>query len=132
MIKSEHQIVLGLIVPMASGCNLPTKTLKKGSQNILSERNKNITKFYEHFLTSIYCLKGLLSPKSTYQSFYMKLRGQTLLTTNNMNPSVLRIYCHVWTVIRNFAYTVKTLNIGTPRPATVVVLNIKQFNFTLK
>ena len=26
--------------------------------------------------------------------------------------------------------TVKTLNIGTPRPATVVVLNIKQFNFT--
>ena len=29
-------------------------------------------------------------------------------------------------------YTIKTLNIGTPRPATVVVLNIKQFNFTMK
>ena len=28
--------------------------------------------------------------------------------------------------------TVITLNIGTPRPATVVVLNIKQFDFTLK
>ena len=28
--------------------------------------------------------------------------------------------------------TVKTLNSGTPRPATVVVLNIKQFNFTRK
>ena len=28
--------------------------------------------------------------------------------------------------------TVITLNIGTPRPATVVVLNMKQFNFTLK
>ena len=28
--------------------------------------------------------------------------------------------------------TVITLNIGTPRPAAVVVLNIKQFNFTLK
>ena len=28
--------------------------------------------------------------------------------------------------------TVITLNIGTPRPATVVVLNIKQFNFTLR
>ena len=28
--------------------------------------------------------------------------------------------------------TVITLNIGTPRPATVVVLNIKQFNFTFK
>ena len=30
-----------------------------------------------------------------------------------------------------FQVTVKTLNIGTPRPATVVVLNIKQFNFSL-
>ena len=28
--------------------------------------------------------------------------------------------------------TVNTLNIGTPRPATVVVLNIKLFNFTMK
>ena len=28
--------------------------------------------------------------------------------------------------------TVKTHNIGTPRPATVVVLKIKQFNFTMK
>ena len=28
--------------------------------------------------------------------------------------------------------TVITLNIGTLRPATIVVLNIKQFNFTLK
>ena len=32
----------------------------------------------------------------------------------------------------NISTTVITLNIGTPRPATVVVLNIKQFNFTLK
>ena len=32
----------------------------------------------------------------------------------------------------NYESTVKTLNIGTPRPATVVVLNIKQFNFTMK
>ena len=29
-------------------------------------------------------------------------------------------------------FTVKTLNIGTPRPATVVVLNIKPLNFTMK
>ena len=28
--------------------------------------------------------------------------------------------------------TVKTLNIGTPRPATVVILTIKQCNFTMK
>ena len=27
---------------------------------------------------------------------------------------------------------VKTLNIGTPRLATVVVLNIEQFNFTMQ
>ena len=27
--------------------------------------------------------------------------------------------------------TVKTLNIGTPGPATVVVLNVKQFYFTM-
>ena len=32
----------------------------------------------------------------------------------------------------HLVYTLITLNIGTPRPATVVVLNIKQFNFTLK
>ena len=29
-------------------------------------------------------------------------------------------------------YTVKALNIGTPRPATVVVLNITQFYFMMK
>ena len=29
-------------------------------------------------------------------------------------------------------FTVKTLNIGTPRLITVVVLNIKQFDFTMK
>ena len=28
--------------------------------------------------------------------------------------------------------TVKTLNIGTPRLTTIVVLNIKQFNFTMQ
>ena len=28
--------------------------------------------------------------------------------------------------------TVKTLNIGTPRLTTVVVLNMKQFNFTMQ
>ena len=35
-------------------------------------------------------------------------------------------------VVQNERHTVKTLNIGTPRPATVVVLNIKPFNFTMK
>ena len=32
----------------------------------------------------------------------------------------------------HFRVTVKILNIGTLRPATVVALNIKQFNFTMK
>ena len=35
-------------------------------------------------------------------------------------------------ILRLKRITVKTLNIGTPRPATIVVLNIKQFNFTTK
>ena len=35
-------------------------------------------------------------------------------------------------IFRVIIGTVKTLNIGTPKPATVVVLNIKQFNFTMK
>ena len=35
-------------------------------------------------------------------------------------------------VVNDAQFTVKTLNIGTPRPATVVVLNIKPFNFTMK
>ena len=43
-------------------------------------------------------------------------------------PSSYVIFMHD-SVLYN---TVITLNIGTPRPATVVVLNIKQFNFTLK
>ena len=37
-----------------------------------------------------------------------------------------------WGMTVEKRFTVKTLNNGTPRPATVVVLNIKQFNFTMK
>ena len=36
------------------------------------------------------------------------------------------------TMSKKLRITVKTLNIGTPRPATIAVLNIKQFNFTTK
>ena len=42
-----------------------------------------------------------------------------------------RVY-EIWIFSSVSILTVKTLNIGTPRPATVVVLNIKQFNFTRK
>ena len=31
-----------------------------------------------------------------------------------------------------YLITVKTLNVGTPRQTTIVVLNIKQFDFTLQ
>ena len=58
-----------------------------------------------------YCLKGLLSPKQP---------------TNQPSWG----HCILQKVGRGI--TIKTLNIGTPRPATVVVLNIKQFNFTMK
>ena len=42
--------------------------------------------------------------------------------------------CAFWVYYDTQALTVTviTLNIGTPRPATVVVPNIKQFNFTLE
>ena len=42
------------------------------------------------------------------------------ITETHVNPAHFKLY------------TVITLNIGTPRPATAVVLKIKQFNFTLK
>ena len=48
--------------------------------------------------------------------------GSSLIFIYTVLPSANNIQDH----------TVKTLNIGTPRPATVVVLNIKQFNFTMK
>ena len=55
-------------------------------------------------------------------------RNQSKLTirtkqTYNLNKGVSLI---------KILSTVKTLNIGTPRLTTVVVLNIKQFNFTMQ
>ena len=48
------------------------------------------------------------------------------------NFNFLRSKIHSQIIEFSVVITVKTLNIGTPRPATVVVLNIKQFNFTMK
>ena len=45
------------------------------------------------------------------------------------SPESVKVYPHTFNVDK---ITVKTLNIGTPRPATAVVLNLKQFNFTMK
>ena len=48
------------------------------------------------------------------------------------SPGSVPIHLKGFSIFSYCPNTVKTLNIGTPRPATVVVLNIKQFNFTLK
>ena len=53
-------------------------------------------------------------------------------SVNYYSPGLACSKRHLITSFVNKAITVITLNIGTPRPATVVVLNIKQFNFTLK
>ena len=45
------------------------------------------------------------------------------------SPESVKVYPYTFNVDK---ITVKTLNIGTPRPATAVVLNLKQFNFTMK
>ena len=48
---------------------------------------------------------------------------------------IFKLICSIIVVFKHDAFkwiTLITLNIGTPRPATVVVLNIKQFNFTLE
>ena len=81
------------------------------------------------------CIPGKIYPSASFINSY------TFLYPNNMvikqvlffpqiSKSVLYNFAVRW--IFPFKNTVITLNIGTPRPATVVVLNIKQFNFTLK
>ena len=53
-------------------------------------------------------------------------------TQQGISDTVLRFSGRTLGSLRLILGTVKTLNIGTPRPATIVVLNIKQFNFTRK
>ena len=56
--------------------------------------------------------------------------GKNSRVTSDSSDSVP---VHLDTIYRGICgSTVKTLNIGTPRPATIVVLNLKQFNFTMK
>ena len=52
----------------------------------------------------------------------------------NISPSKCSLKCQKVMIsgIPDWVLTVKTLNIGTPRLTTVVVLNIKQFNFTMQ
>ena len=71
----------------------------------------------------------------TYQTFAISVKVPTPYTTQPPCHNCVAILGE--TVSSKFVYvqtwiTVKTLNIGTPRPATVVVLNIKQFYFTMK
>ena len=63
---------------------------------------------------------------------FLKRNCSIFVMTMTMNRHCLNLdstLCASW--VSN-QYLVKTLNIGTPRPATVVVLNIKKFNFTMK
>ena len=66
-----------------------------------------------------------------FHIFYQMLTGGAPVLLNQVKlQSDPEQYFYLSQVAR--CCTVKTLNIGTPRPATVVVLNIKQFNFTMK
>ena len=60
-------------------------------------------------------------------------RKETLReTTSHWNGTTQADVCGGRINFLILRHTVITLNIGTPGPATVVVLNIKHFNFTLK
>ena len=71
------------------------------------------------------------------RNFYNEILA---VTTQFESKNSYEIKCAGWFTFQTTRYflssldnaiTVKTLNIGTPRAATVVVLNIKQFNFTM-
>ena len=51
---------------------------------------------------------------------------------NTVKQKYVVFCCYTLGIRHSILTTVKTLNIGTPRPATVVVLNLKQFSFTMK
>ena len=57
------------------------------------------------------------------ETWLLQFRGKTFPRKKTFHENIPLLYGY---------HTVKTLNIGTPRPATVVVINIKQFNFTRK
>ena len=57
------------------------------------------------------------------------LTNATEVITSQHSPRLISVVT-AYSIDLPIGPTVKTLNIGTPRPATVVVLNIKQFNFT--
>ena len=64
----------------------------------------------------------LSDTESRIKRMFSEYVSLTLKTRLNM-PQESQIFPRI---------TVKTLNIGTPRLTTIVVLNIKQFNFTMQ
>ena len=56
----------------------------------------------------------------------------SLLVTNRLNKTEYADFVYLVYFLLLMALTVKTLNIGTPRLTTKVVLHIKQFNFTMQ
>ena len=79
--------------------------------------------------------------RDTKQTRFPHLKFQNAIIPSKMKMelqffisaySLMVLYKSTDNISMDFRVTVKTLNIGTPRPATVVVLNMKQFNFTMK
>ena len=67
------------------------------------------------------------------------MKHQALFSSKDKGKKISVVCCkflfgalRVKRTLGSFFFTVITPNTGTLRPATVVVLNIKQFNFTLK
>ena len=96
----------------------------------------SLTSIFQHFLTSnctskhgmtgyLFLLQeATYSPESSSASSSEKESAEESCASS-------KTYCSFSQEETRFL-TVKTLNIGTPRPATVVVFNIKQFYFTMK
>ena len=61
-----------------------------------------------------------------------KKRCLRIILKSHLSGALLESHEKIFYIIIAKGVTVKTLNIGTPKPATVVVLNIKQFYFTMK
>ena len=62
---------------------------------------------------------------SQYSVIFKKRQGAFIRAETFIRINTVCVY-------RDIRNTVKTLNIGTPRLTTVVVLNIKQFDLTMQ
>ena len=71
----------------------------------------------------------ICSCRSKFLSLRVDPKWKGLIQGGNQNVSEA---VTLWKMAESMKVYRKNSNIGTPRPATVVVLNIKQFYFTMK